>query len=161
MRAISWFSGIGGFDLALTRLGHTIVGACEIDPYCREVYARHFGAPDFFPTDIEAVKPDDVPEADLWTAGSPCQGFSVAGKRAGLEDDRSGLLRTFVALVAAVRPTWLVLENVPIPGFLDVHGGRDFGEFTAALDELGYRWAWRVLDARFFGVPIESPRRRK
>jgi DNA (cytosine-5)-methyltransferase 1 len=151
VRVISWFSGIGGFDLALLRAGHEIVGACEIEPFCRRVYEARFGRPSWFPTDIRKVKADDIPEADLWCAGSPCQDFSIAGKRAGLEGERSGLLRTWTDLAARVRPRWLILENVP--GFLTVHGGRDFGEFTARLDELGYVGAGATLDARYFGVP--------
>jgi DNA (cytosine-5)-methyltransferase 1 len=126
---------------------------CEIDPFARKVYEARFGKPSWFPKDIEKVEAHDIPEAEIWCAGSPCQGFSIAGSRDGLADARSGLLRTWVALIAEARPRWLLLENVPKPGFLDSARGRDFGEFSARLDDLGYRWAWRVLDARHLGVP--------
>ncbi len=156
LRVIDWFSGIGGFHLAFSRAGHQIVGACELNSFVRRVYTRHFGAPAWFPSDINEVDPDDVPEADLWVAGSPCQGFSRAGLGLGLEDPRSGLLRRLLWLLAQRRPRFFLLENVP--GILTANGGRDFGELLATLDWLGYVGAWTTLDARYFGV---AQRRRR
>ena len=88
---------------------------------------------------------------DLLVGGTPCQDFSVAGKRAGLDGERSGLARDFARLLREIRPRWFLWENVP--GAFSTHSGRDFGTFLGALAELGYGLAWRVLDAQFFGVP--------
>lgn len=156
LRVIDWFSGIGGFHLAFSRAGHQIVGACELNPFTRRVYAKRFGAPAWFPSDITEVAPNDIPEADLWVAGSPCQGFSHAGLGHGLDDPRSGLLRRLLYLLAQRRPRFFLLENVP--GILTANGGRDFGELLATLDWLGYVGAWTTLDARYFGV---AQRRRR
>ena len=156
LRVIDWFSGIGGFHLAFSRAGHRVVGACELNSFARCVYARRFGAPAWFPSDISEVDPHDIPEADLWVAGSPCQGFSHAGLGLGLDDPRSGLLRRLLYLLAQRRPRLFLLENVP--GILTANGGQDFGELLATLDWLGYVGAWTTLDARYFGV---AQRRRR
>ena len=113
LRYVSFFDGVGMFDLGLRRAGHVCVGACEIDPFARKVRTARLGAPAFYPEDINGVRAEDIPAADLWVGGSPCQGFSVAGKRGGLGDDRSGLLRVWIGLLAARRPRWFLLENVP------------------------------------------------
>lgn len=101
------------FDLGLRRAGHVCVGACEIDSFARKVRTARLGAPAFYPEDINGVRSEDIPAADFWVGGSPCQGFSVAGKRGGLEDNRSGLLRVWIGLLAARRPRGFILENVP------------------------------------------------
>lgn len=151
MKFISWFSGIGGFDEALRVAGMELVGGVEIDKFARRVYEARVGRPPWFPEDINAVEPDDIPDAELWCGGSPCQGFSVAGQREGLKDDRSGLLRVWLSLLESRKPRFLLFENVP--GIFSANGGRDWGELVARLDEIGYVGAWRVLDARHFGVP--------
>jgi DNA (cytosine-5)-methyltransferase 1 len=88
---------------------------------------------------------------DLLVGGTPCQSFSVAGLRKGLEDPRGNLMLTYVGILDKFRPKWCVWENVP--GVLSSNGGRDFGSFLGALVELGYGFAYRVLDAQHFGVP--------
>jgi len=88
---------------------------------------------------------------DVLVGGTPCQSFSVAGLRAGLGDSRGNLALTYMRMVDQLRPRWVVWENVP--GVLSSNGGRDFGAILGALDELGYSYAWRVLDAQNFGVP--------
>jgi site-specific DNA-cytosine methylase len=102
------------------------------------------------PRHRERVDPDWT-RADLWTGGFPCQDLSVAGKRKGLAGERSGLAFAFLDLVERHRPPAIVLENVP--GLLSSHAGRDLGALVGRLGELGYWWAYRVLDARYFGVP--------
>ena len=92
-----------------------------------------------------------VPAIDLLVGGTPCQSFSCAGLRGGLGDDRGNLALEFFRLVDRARPTWVVWENVF--GVLSTHGGRDFGSILGALAELGYGFAYRILDAQFFGVP--------
>jgi DNA (cytosine-5)-methyltransferase 1 len=93
----------------------------------------------------------DSEPIDLLVGGTPCQSFSVAGLRGGLEDDRGNLALEFVRLAERLRPRWVVWENVP--GVLSSNGGRDFGSILGALAFLGYGFAYRVLDAQFFGVP--------
>ena len=151
LRFLDFFAGVGGFHVALARAGMVPAGACEIDPFARRVYEARFGAPPWFPEDITKVKPEEIPAADVWSGGSPCQGFSVAGKRGGLEDDRSGLLRVWLDLLEAKKPRFLLFENVF--GIFSANGGRDWGEFVARLDEIGFAGAWVVRDARWFGVP--------
>ncbi len=147
MKFLDFFAGIGGFRLGMERAGHECVGACEIAKAPRKVYASNFGhAPTW--SDICGIEASDLPPADLWVGGFPCQDLSTAGKGAGIDGDRSGLVWKLLGLAAAVRPDWLVLENVP--GILVA--GRGFGRLPRALAELGYVGAWRTLDARVFSV---------
>jgi DNA (cytosine-5)-methyltransferase 1 len=87
----------------------------------------------------------------LLVGGTPCQSFSVAGLRKGLEDPRGNLALTYVGILDKFRPKWFIWENVP--GVLSSGGGRDFGSFLGAVAECGYGFAYRVLDAQYFGVP--------
>jgi len=150
------FAGIGGFDLAMERAGVNVTFACEIDPACRGVLARHFPEAQVLP-DVTEVGSHHIynsgfcPGQGILTAGWPCQGNSVAGRRAGMADPRSGLWREVARIAGDLRPRWLVGENVP--GILTVRGGADFLEVVRSLDELGYGVAWRVLDAQHLGVP--------
>lgn len=151
MRFVEFFAGVGGFRLGLEQAGHECVAACEIDEDAREVYAARFGAPPEF-SDIGMVQPHDIPTAELWCGGFPCQDVSIAGNGRGIEvGTRSGLWLEWLRLVTACRPAWLLIENVP--GLLTNRRGADFRTVIGSLDELGYVGAWRVLDARFFGVP--------
>lgn len=93
---------------------------------------------------------------DLLVGGTPCQSFSVAGLRKGLDDPRGNLALVFLAIADRTRPRWLVWENVP--GVLSSNGGRDFGSFLGGLGQLGYGWAYRVLDAQYFGVAQQRER---
>jgi DNA (cytosine-5)-methyltransferase 1 len=101
--------------------------------------------------DFTKIGADDVGTIDLLAGGTPCQSFSVAGKRAGLDDPRGNLTIEFARLAGRLRPVWLVWENVP--GVLSIDDGRTFGAFLGMLVELGYGIAYRVLDAEYFGVP--------
>jgi DNA (cytosine-5)-methyltransferase 1 len=101
--------------------------------------------------DFTKIGANDVGTIDLLAGGTPCQSFSVAGKRAGLDDPRGNLTIEFARLADRLRPTWLVWENVP--GVLSIDDGRTFGAFLRILVECGYGIAYRILDARFFGVP--------
>lgn len=151
MRFCDFFSGIGGFTLGLTQAGHECVWACEIDRYCRQIYTQHFEEPQG--KDINDVKAEEIPEADLWCGGFPCQDLSVAGKRGGLQANRSGLYWVWYELMRKRKPQWLLIENVP--GLLSSppnQPGADFGLLLSSLDEIGYGVAWRVLDAQFFGL---------
>ena len=155
MRHASFFSGVGGLDLGFERAGIETVSVSEIDPYANTVLAERFpGAPNL--GSITEINADDIPEADIWSGGFPCQDLSVAGKRAGFSGKRSSLAFTFLDLVERRRPRWLVLENVP--GLFSSNQGRDFLRLLSEMDELGYSVAWRTLDARYFGV---AQRRRR
>ena len=148
------FAGIGGFGLAAQRAGCSLRWAVEIDDFAMSVYRARLASRFHWP-DVQMFPPPGSSDRDLAvdciTAGFPCQDLSVAGKRKGLVGERSGLFWEIVRIAARLRPRWLLLENVP--GLLSSHKGRDFETVLAALDELGYGVAWRVLDAQFFGVP--------
>jgi DNA (cytosine-5)-methyltransferase 1 len=156
LTAVSLFAGIGGLDLACQRAGIEVRAAVEMDPGCRAVLARHFPGTALF-DDVTEVTGDQlrttgfVPRRGVLAAGWPCQGNSVAGRRGGLADPRSGLWRHVVRLLAETRPRWFLGENVH--GLLSVRSGRDFAAVVRDLDDLGYGVAWRVLDAQWFGVP--------
>jgi len=151
----SFFSGVGGLDLGFERAGIETVSVSEIDPYANAVLAERFpGAPNL--GSITEVDANDIPEADIWSGGFPCQDLSVAGKRAGFAGKRSSLAFTFLDLVEQRRPRWLVLENVP--GLFSSNNGADFGRLLYEMEQLGYGVSWRTLDARYFGV---AQRRRR
>lgn len=219
MRAISLFSGAGGFEIGLQRAGVRTVLQAEQDPWCLSVLERHWpdvervtdvrqvdatalqrrrrdvdgngartndqrlgrtargaagidrGADGFQPTshDVEQGRVGRELQArhdprftysesgaegatvDLVYGGFPCQDVSVAGKRAGLSGERSGLWHEFYRVLSELRPRWFVIENVP--GLLSSNRGRDFATILLGVENLGYGWAYRVLDARWFGVP--------
>jgi DNA (cytosine-5)-methyltransferase 1 len=146
----SLFTGVGGFDLGLERAGHNIVFQCESDAYRRRVLRRHW--PDV--TIYEDVRGEITGDIDLLCGGFPCQDLSVAGKRAGLAGDRSGLF--FDAARHADNLLgdggWLLIENVP--GLLSSNEGRDMGVVIGTLADLGFTdLSYRTLDSRYFGVP--------
>ena len=145
MDFISFFAGIGGFDLGLERAGHTCVGQCEIDPFALRVLAKHWpNVPRF--GDIMELRPDEIPDAELWCGGFPCQDVSSAGKQAGIRGERSGLFFNFMRLAAKVRPRFLLLENVEA---LLIRG---MGEVLGTLAKCGYDAEWDVLRASRFGA---------
>ena len=150
MRFLSVCSGIEAASVAWNPLGWKAVGFSEIEPFPCAVLAHHY--PDT-PNHGDMTKFEGWPDAnvDLLCGGTPCQSFSVAGLRKGLADPRGNLMLTFGAIAAKYRPRWLVWENVP--GVLSSNGGRDFGAFLGMLGQLGYGFAYRVLDAQYFGVP--------
>lgn len=156
LTAVSLFAGIGGFDLALTRAGVRVVAAVEIDPAARSVLRRQFPDVTLF-EDVREVTGAHlraagfVPGRGVITAGWPCQGNSVAGRRGGLADPRSGLWTHVRRLLADTGAAWFIGENVP--GLLSVNRGEDFGVVLDDLAGLGMGFCWRVLDAQHFGVP--------
>jgi DNA (cytosine-5)-methyltransferase 1 len=157
-------SGIGAPEAAWHALGWRSAFVSEIEPFPCAVLAQRFpGVPNL--GDMTKITTDDLERhgpVDLLVAGTPCQSFSVAGLRAGLADPRGNLALEFLRLVDAARPRWVVWENVP--GVLSSSGGRDFGAFLGGLGQLGYGWAYRVLDAQFVRVeshPRAVPQRRR
>ena len=152
MRVASFFAGIGGFDLGFERAGMQVVFQCEINDFSRKVLKKHWPNVPLH-GDILSLQPDEIPEADLYCGGFPCQDLSLAnqGKRKGLQGARSGLFYKIADFIDYRRPKWVVLENVP--GLLNSNHGNDFAAVIQTLDELGYGVAWRVFDAKYFGTP--------
>ena len=152
MRYLSVCSGIEAASVAWEPLGWTPVAFAEIEKFPSKVLAHHYtGVPNL--GDMTKFREWDIERGavDVLVGGTPCQSFSVAGLRKGLDDPRGNLALTFVAMVDHYRPEWVIWENVP--GVLSSSGGRDFGSFLGALGQLGYGFAYRVLDAQYFGVP--------
>lgn len=174
MRVLSLFSGVGGMDLGLHTAGHQIVAMCEIDPKCRSVLAHRF--PDV-PVHDDVTTLDGKQfdgRVDLVAGGSPCQDLSVAGRRAGLDGERSGLFWHQCRVATQSGARWVLWENVA--GALSSNDGADFAAvlwgltgLSPAVPEDGWRSVgvcvgpdrtavWRLLDARWFGV---AQRRRR
>ena len=137
-------------------LGWEAVAYSEIERFPSEVLAHHYpSTPNL--GDMTKFKEWSIESnVDLLVGGTPCQSFSVAGLRKGLDDPRGNLMLTYLAIADKYKPKWIVWENVP--GVLSSNGGKDFGVFLGALGELGYGFAYRVLDAQYFGV---AQRRRR
>ncbi len=155
MRYLSVCSGIEAATVAWHGLGWKPVAFSEIEAFPSAVLAHHY--PDVPNVgDMTKYKEWNLGAVDLLVGGTPCQSFSVAGLRKGLEDPRGNLALVYCGILDHFRPKWFVWENVP--GVLSSGGGRDFGSFVGALAELGYGFAYRVLDAQYFGV---AQRRRR
>ena len=166
MRYGSVCSGIEAASVAWEPLGWTPAWFCEIDPFPSAVLAHHYPeVPNYgdFTKLIDAAHSVHANGGiDLLVGGTPCQSFSVAGLRMGLADARGNLTLEFLRLVRACAPRWVVWENVP--GVLSQDEGRAFGAFLGGLADLGYGWAYRVLDAqhvRVDGYPGAVPQRRQ
>ena len=149
MRYLSVCSGIEAATVAWHPLGFSPVAFAEIEAFPSAVLAHHYPT---VPNWGDLTEFKDWPDAtvDLLVGGTPCQSFSVAGLRKGLADPRGNLALTYLAVADRYRPEWLVWENVP--GVLSADEGRAFGAFLGGLVELGYGWAYRVLDAQYFGL---------
>jgi DNA (cytosine-5)-methyltransferase 1 len=155
MKYLSVCSGIEAATVAWHHMGWQPVAFSDIEPFPSAVLAHHYPhVPNL--GDMTKFEEWNLEPVDLLVGGTPCQSFSVAGLRKGLADPRGNLMLTFLAIAQRQRPRWIVWENVP--GVLSSNGGRDFGTFLGALGELGYGFAYRVLDAQWFGV---AQRRRR
>jgi len=150
VRYLSVCSGIEAATVAWHPLGWTPVAFSEISPFPSAVLAHHYPhVPNL--GDMTKFQEWQHDRVELLVGGTPCQSFSVAGLRKGLADPRGNLCLTFLGIADKYRPKWIVWENVP--GVLSSNGGRDFGSFLGVLVQLGYGFAYRVLDAQYFGVP--------
>jgi len=147
------FAGIGGFSLGFERSGIETRWQVEIDPKLRAVLGDRFpGIPTF--EDVCGCSARNLEPVDVITAGFPCQDLSIfgtSGKREGLAGKRSGLFFEVIRIVREIRPKWLVLENVV--GMLHHSDGTTFQKIIKTIDECGYVGFWRVLNAKYFGVP--------
>jgi DNA (cytosine-5)-methyltransferase 1 len=157
-RFASFFAGIGGFDLGFEQAKFDVAFQCEIQTFCKSVLKHHW------PTvtladDITQIEPEDIPDAEVWCGGFPCQDLSVARGakgRNGLNGSRSGLFFRLSALAKVKRPQVILIENVH--GLLNSNEGRDFSELLHTLNSLNYAVSWRLLNSRYFGVPQSRPR---
>ena len=181
MKYISLFAGIGGFDLALNRLGHECVWANEWDKYAAQIYDKNFCGGRLLPRqgevlsggvanitggqaglesidtrDLRTVPTSEIPDHDLLVGGFPCQAFSIAGKRRGFEDTRGTLFWDIARILKDKHPSYFILENVK--GLLSHNGGSTFKTIISTLAELGYDLEWQVLNSKNFGVPQNRER---
>ena len=163
MKYLSVCSGIEAATVAWHSLGWQSVGFSEIELFPSAVLAHHYPhVPNFGDMTKFQEWSLNAGAIDLLVGGTPCQSFSVAGLRQGLKDPRGNLMLTYLAIAARLRPRWVVWENVP--GVLSSNGGQDFGSFLSGLGQLGYGFAYRVLDAqwcRTHGHPRAVPQRRR
>jgi len=155
MRYLSVCSGIEAATVAWHGLGWQPVAYSEIEKFPSQVLSHHYpNTPNM--GDMTNYKEWNLGTINLLVGGTPCQSFSVAGLRRGLEDPRGNLALVYCGILDKFRPKWFVWENVP--GVLSSNGGRDFGSFLGAVAQLGYGFAYRVLDAQYFGVPQRRKR---
>lgn len=146
----SLFSGVGGFDLGFERAGMKVLWQCEKDPAARSVLRRHWPDVTCY-EDVRDVGAHNLEHVDVICGGFPCQDLSIAGKRAGLTGERSGLWFEFARIVREMQPEWVVIENVP--GLLSSNGGKDIGIILSSLEQYGYAVDCDILDTQNFGVP--------
>lgn len=159
MKFVDLFCGMGTIRMGFERAGHECVYSVEWDKHKRQIYEVIFGhEPEF--GDITAVRGSDLPYAGCWCFGAPCQDFSAAGLRAGLDGSRSGLVREVFRLceekAPADRPEWLLYENVK--GMLSSNNGWDFAAIQAEMGQCGYDVQWQLLNSKDFGVPQNRER---
>lgn len=154
-------SGIGGFRLGLESAGHKCIGYCEYDKFARASYEAMYDTEgEWKADDVTKLRPEDVPGADIWCFGFPCQDISVAGKQRGLVGKRSGIYYNIIDLIKGKeeddKPTYLLVENVK--NLLSINAGFDFASVLSEMDEAGYDCRWQVLNSKDFGVPQNRER---
>ena len=187
MTFIDLFAGIGGFRKGMEEAGHKCVGFCEYDKFAvasytsmhliteeqreylstldpkkrqQEILKEEYRNGEWYADDIRTVNARDIPRADCWCFGFPCQDISVAGKQVGFYGERSSLFFRVMRLLTDTpdeeKPSVLFIENVK--NLLSVNGGWDFARLLVELDRNGYDAEWQVLNSKFFGVPQNRER---
>lgn len=187
MKFIDFFAGIGGFRRGMELAGHECVGFCEFDKFAtasyismhllteeqrkaledipikkrqKEILKEEYRNGEWYANDIRRVYTGDIPKADCWCFGFPCQDISVAGKQAGFQGNRSSLFFRVMYLVGQLeeenKPTYLFIENVK--NLLSVNGGWDFARLLIEMEQEGYDAEWQVLNSKDFGVPQNRER---
>lgn len=187
MKFLDFFAGIGGFRKGMEAAGHDCVGFCEFDKWAvasytsmhliteeqrqylstltlkqrqKEILKDEYRNGEWYANDIRRVYAGDIPKADCWCFGFPCQDISVAGKQAGFQGNRSSLFFRVMYLVGQLkeedRPTYLFIENVK--NLLSVNGGWDFARLLIEMEQWGYDAEWQVLNSKDFGVPQNRER---
>ena len=187
MKFIDFFAGVGGFRRGMELAGHECVGFCEFDDFAtasytsmhlvtdeqreylnslkenkrkKEILKEEYRNGEWYAKDIREVRGCDLPRADCWCFGSPCQGFSVAGKQLGLSDERSNLYFQIIRILKEQReedrPQFLFMENVK--NLLSINRGWDFARVLSEMAALGYDIEWQLLNSKDFGVPQNRER---
>lgn len=187
MQFIDFFAGIGGFRKGMELAGHKCVGFCEFDKFAtasyismhlltqkqreslekvplkkrqKEILKEEYRNGEWYANDIRRVYARDIPRADCWCFGFPCQDISVAGKQIGFQGNRLSLFFRVMYLIGQLeeenKPTYLFVENVK--NLLNVNGGWDFARLLAEMDREGYDAEWQVLNSKDFGVPQNRER---
>ena len=158
MKFLSLFSGIEAASVAWKDLGWQCVGVSEIEPFPCAVLKKHYpNVPNLGDiTKITKEMLNELGPIDIVVGGSPCQSYSVAGNKKGLDDPRGQLMFDYIRVVRDSKPKWFLWENVP--GVLSSNNGKDFGSLLWEMEKLGYDLAWRVLDSKDFGVPQKRRR---
>ena len=187
MKFIDFFAGIGGFRRGMELVGHECVGFCEFDKFAtasytsmhlltseqrerlnemplkqrkKEILKEEYRNGEWYANDIRRVYAGDIPRADCWCFGFPCQDISVAGKQLGLQGNRSSLFFRVMYLIGQLeeenKPTYLFVENVK--NLLSVNGGWDFARLLIEMEQRGYDAEWQVLNSKDFGVPQNRER---
>ena len=187
MKFLDFFAGIGGFRKGMEAAGHECVGFCEFDKWAvasytsmhliteeqrqylstltlkqrqKEILKDEYRNGEWYANDIRRVYAGDIPKADCWCFGFPCQDISVAGKQAGFQGNRSSLFFRVMYLVGQLKeedkPTYLFVENVK--NLLSVNGGWDFARLLIEMEQGGYDAEWQVLNSKDFGVPQNRER---
>ena len=147
---LSVCSGIEAVSVAWEPLGFKPIGFAEIEKFpCELLQQKYPNVKNY--GDITQYEKWNAGQFDILVGGTPCQSFSIAGKRGGTADERGALMYAYLGIVEIYRPRWVIWENVP--GVLSSNSGYDFTSFLAGLEKCGYGWAYRVLDAQYFGVP--------
>jgi len=186
MKFIDFFAGVGGFTRGLELAGHECIGHCEFDKFAeasyrsmhtiteeqrtllgkldkkkrqKEILKDEYLNGEWYSSDVRTVNSTNIPRADCWTFGAPCQDFSIAGRRAGLEGERSSLVREIFRILEeteeAYKPEWLIYENVK--GMLSASRGLDFLSILTEMDRLGYDAEWQIINSRWY-VPQNRER---
>ena len=187
MKFIDFFAGVGGFRRGMELAGHECVGFCEFDDFAtasytsmhlvtdeqreyletlkenkrkKEILKEEYRNGEWYAKDIREVRGEDLPRADCWCFGSPCQGFSVAGKQLGLSDERSNLYFQIIRILKEQReedrPQFLFMENVK--NLLSINRGWDFARVLSEMAALGYDVEWQLLNSKDYGVPQNRER---
>lgn len=187
MKFIDWFARIGGFRRGMELAGHECVGFCEFDKFAtasyismhlltdeqrkkldelpqkkrqKEILKDEYRNGEWYANDVRRVYADDIPKADCWCFGFPCQDISVAGKQLGFQGNRSSLFFRVMYLIGQLKeedkPTYLFIENVK--NLLSVNGGWDFAKLLIEMEQGGYDAEWQVLNSKDFGVPQNRER---
>lgn len=152
LKVAGMFAGIGGIEVGLERAGMETTYLCEIDEKARMVLSQHFPN---IPCHDDIATLESLPNIDVLSAGFPCQNISQAGLKEGIEGKESGLVKHIFRLLQQKepidRPEWIFFENVSY--IISLHGGYAMNYLTENLEKLGYSWAYRIIDARAFGIP--------
>src|SRR3990167_10048158 len=154
MKCFSLFTGVGGFELGFPK-EYELIGFSEIDKYANQVLKYHYPNIKNY-GNISKIDWRKIPDFDLLTGGSPCQDFSIAGKRRGLAGSKSSLAWEYIRCLRDKQPRYFIWENVK--GVMSSRGGWDFANLLCAFSESGYNLWWQVLNAKDFGVPQNRER---